>query len=95
MGYPLPLQHTTVLQNNIDPHQRLVVLAMSIVVGLRRYIADAVEGACTCVLWCGPMVHVTLHEVLAAVHGEDYDNNYQSGQCVHACNMAFSSANSE
>ena len=55
MGYPLPLQHTTVLQNNIDPHQRLVVLAMSIVVGLRRYKADAVEGArvyCGVVPWC-------------------------------------------
>ena len=68
---------------------------MSVVMGLRRYKADAVEGACMCVLWCGPMVHVTLHEVLAAVHGEEYGN--QSGAhewTVCACNMAIPSANS-
>ena len=55
MDCQLPWQHTTVLQNSMEPHQRLVGLAMSVVVGLRRYIADAVEGArvyCGVVPWC-------------------------------------------
>ena len=70
---------------------------MFVVVGLRRYIADAVEGArvyCGVVSWCMSLCMRCWLQYMGKIIALIIKVEHMHGQCVHACNMAFSSANS-